>query len=232
MQRLRNSPERKPDLVITRAGQRNRQPTLMSICGAAKAVVFDPAANAIKAVFAQRFDPYHADSAKNWPHSISAVRMMHRDAQGTFPDLTWYKCGAGQAVEPVAAEIMSHGLHDFGRTGPAKAKRPVDLHPGSSAALPDYRIRFVNLECVRIVWETVDRFRQHKKAYQLRSSIFRANKQGIKKGPKSSPYQLLARILNVSLPSLNSPLKIQNIAEVPSVPGTTHGLTPYLDGLS
>jgi hypothetical protein len=109
--------------------------TAIGVSGGDKAIVLDPAAYAIRAVFGQRFDPYHADPAKNWPHSISAVGMMHRDSKGALPDLPRHKRGVHQTVEPVAAEVVSHGLHDLAGTGPNEVEWPVDQHPGSSSPL-------------------------------------------------------------------------------------------------
>jgi hypothetical protein len=137
-----------------------------------KAIVLDPAAHAIEAVFAQCFNPYHADSTENWPRAISVVRMMHRDAKGAFPNLTWHKCGVRQTVEPVTAQIVSHGLYYLGRTRPNEADWPVNLHPDTSSALLYRRIDFV-LMLVPVGWETVERFRQHKE-YQPPKSMFRA----------------------------------------------------------
>lgn len=163
---LRNSPEvgcqNGQSLVSSIERPATASQAAIAISGDDKAIVLDPAAHAIKAVIAQCFDPYHADSTKNWPHSISVVRMMHRDAKSAFPDFTWHKCDVRQTVEPVTAQIMSHGLHDLGRTGPHEAERPVDLHPGSSSTLSYKRIR-VDLMRVQVGWETVDRFRQHKR---------------------------------------------------------------------
>ena len=150
--------------------------TTIAISGTDKAIVLDPAANAIRAVFAQCFHPYHADSTKNWPNPFSAARMMHRDAKSAFPDLTRHKCSVRQAVEPVTAQVLSHGLHNLGRTRPDEAKRPVDLHPGSSSTLPYSGIRFVNLMRAQVGWESVDGFRQHKKVPDA-ESIFRAIKK-------------------------------------------------------
>ena len=137
-----------------------------------KTKVLDLAPHPIKAVFAQCFDPYHADSTENWPHSTSAVRIMHGDTKGAFPDLTWHKCGVRQTVEPVTAQIVSHGLHTLGSAGPNETNRPVDLHSGTSSTLPYSRIDFVNRVWVEVGWKTVDRFRQHK--VPAPESIFRA----------------------------------------------------------
>ena len=145
----------------------------ITISGTDKAIVLNAAAHAIRAVSTQGFDPYHANSTKNRPHAISAVRMMHGDAQSAFPDLTRHKGGVRQTVEPVTAQIAGHGLHDFGQTGPNKADRPVDLHPGSSSTLPHNQIRSINRMCVQAGRKTVDQFRQHKKV-PAAESIFRA----------------------------------------------------------
>jgi hypothetical protein len=111
-------------------------------------IVLDPAAHATKTVCAQGLNPYHADSTKNWPRSTPAVRMMHRDAECALPDLTWHKCGVDQTVEPITAQVVSHGLHDPGFTGPNEANRPVDPHSGTSSTLPYNQIGFVNLMLV------------------------------------------------------------------------------------
>lgn len=169
-------PEGLSQLLIIRVGHRGSvttRQTTIAISRTDKAIVLDPAAYTIKAVFPQCFNPYHANSTKNWPHSISAVRMMHRNTQCALSDLTWYKCSVRLTVESITAEIVSHRLHALGRTGPDETQRPVDLHPGSSSTLPYYRIRFVNLMHVQVGWETVDRFRQHKKVPSAKS-IFRA----------------------------------------------------------
>jgi len=135
----------------------------LDIFGTDKTIVFDPAAHAIEAVFAQCFNPYHTDPAENWPRSISAVWVMDGDAKGAFPDLTWYKCSFRLTVEPITAQVVSHGLNDLGSTGPNEANRPVDLNPVTSATLSYNRIDFVNLMRAPEGRETVDRFRQHKR---------------------------------------------------------------------
>jgi hypothetical protein len=169
-----------------------------ALSGPQKAIILDPAANTVKAVFAQCFNPYHADSTKNWPHSISAVRMMHRDTQRAFPDFTWHKCRVYQAIEPITAQIICHGFRDFSSSMLDEAERPVDLHPGSSSALSAYnRIPLVNLRRVQVGWEAVHRFQKHIKV-PATESIFRAIKKPAKIAYKPQVCQLLARILNIS----------------------------------
>src|SRR5579864_1558063 len=95
--------------------------------------------------------------------------MMYRDAKCAFADLTRQKCGVRPTVEPVAAQVVGHGLQDLGYSWPDKANRPMDLHPGTSSPLPYNQISFVNLMLVPVGWHTVHRFRQHKRVPDARA---------------------------------------------------------------
>jgi hypothetical protein len=150
----------------------------IALSGTDKAIILNPAAHAIGATFAQRFDPYDANPAENRAHAISRVGMMNGNTKSAFGDLTRQKCRVRKTIEAITAEIVSRRLHNLGGTGSNKAERPVHLHPRSSSPLSDKRIRFSNLMRIQASGETVDGFRQHKKV-PTGDSIFRATTQQI-----------------------------------------------------
>jgi len=163
-----------------------RQP-VVSIFRTDKVVVFDAAADPIKAVLAQRFDANNAHPAKDRPRPIPAVLVICRDAERAFPNLSGHKHDISETVESIAAQILGDGLNDLGRTWPEEANRPVNLHSGSSSTLPGSGLRLVNLAHVQMVYvqvcrKALDRFRQHIKKVPVAESIFRAIRQREKTG--------------------------------------------------